>query len=736
MVWGMPLTDSQAQSAVKAATAALAANASIVSGLDAQVASLTSQLASVNSQLVSLTTANGGLVNQAISLTNDKAGLVAQLATVQASLDAANAALSAAQAQVSSLTTQLADCGSISADLEADLEALYAQLGLTDGGAVSTLDDTAIKAELEDNSLAGIDKRLGAKAPAGMVIPAVYQRPQTVVTPPGARYSYSQDLGAPMDPFDYSSVDGNFLVKSDVVWNGATSTDPVYGNLQADPATAAGLDVWRLRTQFVADGLVSEFATWGDTPAVPDRDANQAIQAFKSNFGHPITATRGKINRYDVGMGLADRGRGGPGGLFTLGTDTAHSYWEQSLPVGFIPISLALSSQNEYAYVGGHNELTGKGQVLVYWMWAGTDLQNIADGKGFPFDFNRALPGLLSSGVITGMKLFAAIDLPIKYPTNIDIVCAPNTTGDRIEGPDGNAEYLSGEDFSTQAGRDSFVARNGGWVSKWGKAAVTSKYESKLVTLDFSTLYAGVFDQYFGSADNYAQTTYAVPPNFWSAFDLVDPTKFPWGIQVKPEWAPVIGTPIDLPSAPSYMKMSEHGDAQIAIATADGFVRFYNFDGTSNGSVKVGDNPVHLAHDKYPGIRSGGLIVTCRASRSILILDSWGPGAKVSDTLVDGNLVDPVATEVGDTHNYDARLLIVCDMGGRQILVYRNTDLHLNQTGATYGIGPLDTNPFLADGTTPNPNLNKALDPTIKWENGGSYTTLGAPFGLTTSNVN
>ncbi len=581
-------------------------------------------------------------------------------------------------------------------------------------------DDEDILAQVTDNTLSGVDLRLGATAPDGMSVPTVWERPQVPTTDVGEgrpeRADYSEGLGVQVPAsarWDYSSSEANILHNSDielVVAPGATV---------AQAGTEIGIGVIRLRTLEAADGVISEFPAraWnGWDSAIPDGHSLGFIGDMREKLGRVIDIARAKINSYDIGFVLCDESRGGTGYVGTVGTQTGRTFWGQALPAGKIPISIALSSKNEFLFIGVHDRATGKGQLLVYWMWAGMDLQDKAQpGHGFPPDFRFAHPGLLNSGTVTGMKLFGTFDLPVKWPTSIDCVCSPNTTGDRIENPEHNAAYLSEWDLSTQDGRDAFFAINGGWISTWGKMCVTSSYESLAVMIDFTPLFAGVRDQYFTTEEKYEETRYADPgPSWWAAYSLSDPMQFPWGVQSKPEWAPVIGLPFAVPT-PKDMLMSEGGDAQVACACADGNVRFFNFDGTPNGSIQVGDNPVNISHDKYGGIRAAGTVVTCRASRSVVILSGWGPSATVLFTLQDSVLIDPVAADVQDTHNISMRLITVCDRNGKSIRNYRVSNLSIPQDGRNIAMGP---------------------DGLAEVERGGSFDIDGHPFALSDSNVN
>lgn len=705
---------------IQAAKDQIAANA-------ANTATLVQSNATLTAANTALAADKAAMVAQLSAKDSTISGLQAQIVTLNNRVLALEAELAAAIAAGTGGTGGTGISPEVQAAVDAAKAASQASSNLFPGGIVTpppvTPTDAAIIAELSDNTKAGFDKRLGktaAELHPDLVVPDVWERPKADIAPNMGTYmaKYSQGLGVQTtERFDYGSTEFNGLYNPDVE---LIVTAPV-GKTTDDPKSTvnAGTGVYRLRTEEHSGGVVSEFPAimWNSPNGVfPDRDSvSHVLYNMHAKLGRPVAEARAKINRYDVGFVLYDRSRGGAGFWGAVGTQTAYPSWAgAALPAGKIPLSIALSSMNEFLFVGVHDEATGKGQIGVYWLWSGNDLLS-KQNKGFPFDFPVAHPGLMNSGMIAGTKLFGFFDVPVKYPTNIDAVCTPGANT-RIQGFDGNASYLNIWQLGTDAQRAAFLVQNGTWIPTWMKVAVSSKYENKAVTVDFTALSAGVRDQYFGSQAKYDQTAYQKPSGTWDAYTLTDPMVFPWGIEAKPEWAPTIKAVFDVPT-PNYMIMREKGDAAVACACADGKVRFYTFDGAPNGEIYVGDNPVHMSHDKYPsGPRNGGPVVTCRGSRSVVILSTWGPTAAILMTIQDKAMLDPVSTSVGDTHGVQMRYLQVSDRNGRKLINYRASDLKLaTQGGAVYKMGP--------DGTS-------------SVERGGWFDIPGYPIGGTDSNVN
>ena len=673
------------------------------------MATITDQLATVTANLASIRTGIANLDSQIVAWQNSPGTLSA---SDQAMLDA----IVASSAKV----------------------AIAANAVVPTGGGTPPVDDAAILAEVTDSSLAGIEKRLGPAAPAGMVLPDVWARP-IVPTVGLARSNYSEGLGTQTAAqFDYGSTEANIIAVAD---------DPLVITVSG---ANNGVGVYRPRIEESADGVVSEFPAvpWnGQTFPDPHTAGHVANYGMGDKLGRPIAIARGKINRYDVGFVLYDESRGGVAYIGTVGTQTAFAPWSgEQLPAGKIPLSLCLTSQNEFLLVGVHDRATGKGQIGVLCNWAGGDLQQKATGSAFPPDWATAHPGLMNTGVVTGMKILGWVDLPIKWPTNIDCVCSPGVN-DRIEGPDGNASYLNIWDLSTQANRDAFVAKNGSWIATWAKACVTSKYESKAVMVDLTALVQGFKDQYFTTQALNDATAYVNPTRSWyevygdpvtGRVDDAAPSLWPYGFAFKPEWTPMVGAVIDVPT-PTSLLMSERGEAEVAVGCADGMVRFFNFDGTPNGSLQLGPNITSLYHDKYKGaIRAGGFVAVSRVDRAVYRVSNFGPTGAVTLTLQDNRMLDPVAAGMGDTHGIEMPYIWVCDFTGKKVLEYRlgRLEFYGNQGSAVFGTGPTavaDQVAYaaaVAAGTTPLPPIHE--EP----EFGGSMDLPGKPFAGSDSNVN
>lgn len=718
-------TQSQAAAAVQAATAKLKANDVTIAALQAQVATLTA----------------------------DKTATASALAKAQSDLAACVASKNALLAQIADLQTQLSNQTALSAELESALADLNAELG---GGGTTTTpppppppppptgDDAAIEAELTDSTIAGIDKRLGPKGDPAVVFPEVWTRPQVPTKDFGwnggasEMGTYSQSLavqasavaaGQPLPDFDFGADELGFGYVDDVPFV-VNPTNPAAVNSDGGPGPQ-GVGLGRLRLEEHTQGMVKAIPCipWNDPQTIPDERAasgHTASFGMGNKLGRYIKAVRGRINRYDGGFALCDKARGGQAYIATIPTNTAWSPWAgEQLDNNFIPLSLAVSSQNEFLFVGGHDKSTGTGKLVVIVNWGGQDVE----GKRFPFDLTQPMPGLLQSGVITGMKIIGTVDLPVKWPTSISIATSRNSGSDRIEGLDGNAAYLSSWDLSTKTNRDAFLTKNGGWISNWGKLVVAGKYENKVVQLDATSLFQGYRDQYFTTQANYDLTRPQNPGNAWYAiYNTTDQTVWP---NMPAAWVPTVTRVLDIPR-PTVAWMLETNDGAFVVADESGMLRWFKDNGTPDGTLQLGANITSIKDDKYAGVRNGALTVVSRVARTV-----YGVAGKaIKWTIQDSQLVDPVDAGTTDTHGIEDRGIWILDFDGKQIRMYRNTKLvFTTQGGAVFGTGPtaeadkLAADAAVAAWNTPNP-------PVENLEFTGAFALSGYPHTGADSNVN
>ena len=559
-------------------------------------------------------------------------------------------------------------------------------------------DDAAILVELTDSTVAGMNKRLGPVGDLNAQMPDVWTRPQVPVKdfgfdggpPQFGRYSDGLAItapevaaGQPKPGFDYGSDelgaggvdDGELQVNPN---------DPNAVNSDGGPGPK-NVGVWRLRLEEHAQGAV-EFCPvipWNDPNTIPDSRAvvgHTASYGMGNKLGRLIQFVRARINRDDGGFGLYDGARGGAAYIGTMPTKTAWSPWSgEQLDINLVPLCFAVFSQNEFLVVGVHDKNTNTGKLVFIANWGS---QKVGDGQ-FPFDFRAPMPGLLQSGVITGMKIIGTVDLPVKWPTSVSIATSRNTVSDRIEGPSGNAAYLDEWPMDTKAERDAFMAKNGGWIPTWAKIVVASSREGKVVQMDATALVQGYRDQYFTTDALYAASRPQNPGGQWYAiYNTTDPTVWPYML---PGWVPTVTRVIDLPGA-TVGWMLETNDGAFVVGCADGMLHWFKDDGTMDGSLRLDGAITAIRDDKYlDGVRKGDLTVTSRQARTVYGIQDHS----IEWKLQDARLVDPVDAGTITTHGITARGIWVLDFAGKALRLYRNTDITLQTQGGTvFGTGP------------------------------------------------
>lgn len=589
---------------------------------------------------------------------------VATLTTANASLNSSNTSLRAVNTSLAAsnvtLTKKVAD--------------LMKQLGTT---APPTTAE--ILAALTDYSAAGVSKRLGPTYaelhPTPEVFPTIWVRPLVpIVLNVNGRVSFSEGLGKETTaPYDYASTEGQLIYAPDLP------------NLAVD----------RVRTNESAGGVVTVAAQfpWNMGPARPDPDLIWWAQRDGRTLAKPVAIARAHLLQANCGLMVFSDGF-----IATVNTVTGHATFAGiQLPADKIPLSICLTSQNEFALIGVHDKTTGKGQLCVVSLYgAGTEAN---PQWTFYHDWAFKHPGLMNAGVWDGAKILGYVDLGITFPTAVSAVGEANLAKDRIEGADGNAGVLRDYDLNTQAGRDKFLEKNGDWISRWGQAVAISKPEGKAVFVDFTPLFKAMRAAYFSTQAEYDETKSA---------------GWPYTFTERPIWTPQVIATVAV-AKPSAVLVSESGTGEAAVASESGTVTFYTRAGAADGSVTVGQNPTCLNYVKYHGgIRTGGFLAVCRGDRSVVWVNKSGAGATVTRTLRDVRLLDPVFAESQDTHGIEMDQIAVCDFAGKKLETYRASDLYFGTQGGA--VIPVK------DGA--------------QFEGNPSFAVPGQPFTISTSNVN
>ncbi|GLZ79479.1 hypothetical protein Afil01_42860 [Actinorhabdospora filicis] len=363
--------------------------------------------------------------------------------------------------------------------------------------------------------------------------------------------------------------------------------------------------------------------------------------------------------------------------IATAGTSGTQDGQCLKLPKNTVPTSVAVTPGNEFALITTWDTEKTQGGLAVVAL--------TGKAQSTRADFAKAYAGLPGSGYITSMKLLGIVPLDLAAPTSIGVTTDfhGNTELDRRQ------EWLT-----SPAGRANWKAA----VAHTGRAVITSVAERKAVVVDLTPLFDGVNDAFF--ADSVTQLPQpgggekAWPPAF----------------SAEPGMAPKPGGAVTLPATPNAVALAWDGKFAY-VATRDGNLRVIGVENAAQpvelAQIKVGANPTGITHTKD----GGQFLVTSRGDRVVQWVQTEGNAGRVTRTLADSRLADPIAAEdLGTTQRPGEKgtpativpVIAVADFSG---LVH------------TYRIGEA----AFADG-------NKVALPQEGWEYGGGYDPKGKPF--------
>ena len=545
----------------------------------------------------------------------------------------------------------------------------------------------AILRDLQDFSLAGMDRRLGPDYAfyhgqgQKEKFPEVWMPPRKE----GAKGRHYQ-VGGPWtkEAGDFSSTQGQILYVSDkgfgvdrvtiIEWSNGCFTEspepPWWGGFRPEPASAK----WRA--------------------------------ALIGDIGVPIAMARGMASWANCGVIVFSSGLVGTAGTCTgKGGDPTFRF-----PAHKLPTAISITNKNEFALVTLCDTEQRKGQVAVL------ALEGSGKKSGFAHEWRDDHPGLPNVAFLTRIKLLGYVDLPgMEFPTG---VCAVgNHEGGRVNGLDGNAGLLREFDLGKQAFRDMFLkGSNAQYSSTAGFAVVISKYEGKAAFIDLQPLFERVRRMYFTTEANYLKTRDSGP----------GPKQWPYTFEFDPTWRPPVVKVLAVPRPTAVIASMAGGEkARAFIASQDGKVGVYQVGGLATeapvsaqeigrvAEVQVGRNPTWLGYQKYS---SDTILAVSRGDREIAWIQYSGKEPQVIRRLRDARLLDPVYVEVSDTHGIETALLTVADFKGRKIINYRYSQVvFATQGGAKFGMGPTGKDPF---------------------ECGGVLEFPGSPFCISATNVN
>src|SRR5262249_24561934 len=190
--------------------------------------------------------------------------------------------------------------------------------------------------------------------------------------------------------------------------------------------------------------------------------------------------------------------------LGTAGSNTANNPATVALAPNKVPSAVAVSNDNELAFVSLWDTVALKGQVAV------VALAGLCDGcspTGDPstwyewwHEWKGVYPGLPNMGNTVFMKVLGYIDLPFAAPTEIAVTTGMHQFNTVL--PGGN--FMGADNSPLPSFYQTFApgGSNYGRTPKGGVVVVLSKSENKAAFIDLKPLFTYLQSMYFTSQIN------------------------------------------------------------------------------------------------------------------------------------------------------------------------------------------------------------------------------------------
>ena len=438
------------------------------------------------------------------------------------------------------------------------------------------------------------------------------------------------------------------------------------------------------------------------------------------------------------------------GWIMGFGSNTAHNRMKVKLADGKVPTAMAITNSGEFALVTVWDTAAVKGQIAVVALGDGCQWCDPAKESTWERNWGSArrvymgLPGL---GNYIAAKVVGYVDLPdtMKAPTEISA-----TTGRSANDYAAVRDHWN-DGVDTAANRAKWLddQQQGRGIARTGMAVVISKSEKRAAFVDLRPLFDYYRNQYLKQS---AARFDAMIANRGDA-----PTQWPYAFSAAPAQVPKVAKVIDLPSAPTAVKLGLVAPYRALIATQDGSLRVYDLgtgymdqktattgkaaDIAEKFTVAVGRNPTDITYVKEHGWNDTTALfgplgehpdrsywVTSRGERKLTLLsfDAAYSRAKVIKTLTDSRLVDPISADDVANHGTESYIVTVADYAARAVRNYRYGPIIAWTNSPANGEGWNTCQPPAGC-----PNLDNQ-----PFEYGGEHILPGKPFHVTGSNIN
>jgi hypothetical protein len=571
------------------------------------------------------------------------------------------------------------------------------------GGAIVDAVSGAVKADEYQRQArlwdrATIDCRLGPKfsdlnSGAGPARPTAYEPMHQTAS--GGFLCPSYELsGACSGSCDYGSTAGQVLYAPDVAGN-------------------SGVD--RIQNYAYEKGVICESIQSGGWLGGPHPDPG--LTTWSTALGRPVLLPNGfsqtEFWETNAGIMIFPDGLVGATGNQTSGD--SKPYFQ--LPPNKVPTAVAVTTQNEFAFVTIWDTDAIKGQIAVFALRADK-----------PEAFSIPYFGLANEGGFNAIHLLGYVDLPdMQTPTAIAASGDNgNTPGGHVPGfeygsqTDPTKNFVTSVDARSALEREDYERR----VPMAGQIVVASRWENELTFVDWRPLAQFVRSVYFGSDD--AKRQAATAAGDW-----------PYTFDNSPEAKPVVVTTLSTPE-PTVVRIGNQSDVneqglkkplKAWVGNVAGEVRIFDVSSfvqdaprpiaassiSELAKIQAGRNLTSMTRQG-----SASVLVVSRGDRLVEwvgIADADKMTLAVLRTLSDSRLEDPVLVDASDR----GPVVTIADFGGKMLLNFRvrPTEANGGKPPSNYGCGAGGVQADCKD-----------------FEFGGSFALPGTPFFVGTTNVN
>ncbi|MBN2670058.1 MAG: hypothetical protein JXX29_00210 [Deltaproteobacteria bacterium] len=334
--------------------------------------------------------------------------------------------------------------------------------------------------------------------------------------------------------------------------------------------------------------------------------------------------------------------------LGAVGTGNSGDSFPFLMLDGRVPMGIAITPNNELAFVATWNTATCRGELAVI---------ALQSRDGYPY----MLP---NHGFFTRLTLLGYVALPIAAPT------AVAATLDVAQW-----NWIQAPDLTNPDERQSWMNREPDHrVAQAGYVLVTSRDEHQAVWIDITPTMQWIEAMYLGTDDNF-QTTQQ--PG-WPLTFAQAPEAMPVVVHTEAVNQPtVVVAGYDVGDR-AYLGADGLFSRHSYIATIDGSLLAFDSSALMRGAgeaPKLSDtyslcnNPTHVTYGNGMP-RRDEMLFTCRGDRALVVI---GPDGTIQRTLADDRISDPIAAMNPGTRS--ANVITVADYANARLLNYQDGPL-------------------------------------------------------------